>query len=274
MASYETDSGAQIAAIKASKERLGFQHRPDGFTAYGVDGCPAGWFVVVVRPTGKLESRVLTALGDLVSVADESARIFVDMPIGLPDGSEERECEPQARQRLCQPRARSVFRVPVREVLTATSFNEAGEISRKQTAIGAGRGKGVTKQSFAIVPKIREVDELLRGCPKARGMFREVHPELCFAELAGHPMKHSKRKKAGREERCAVLRRYWGDIDELIHAVLEREQRRRVAHDDILDAAAAALTACQPENLLRTLPPNPTKDIHGLPMEMVYPGVG
>lgn len=247
--------------------------KPATFTAYGVDGCPAGWFVVVVRPTGKLEWRVLTALGDLVSVVDESARIFVDMPIGLPDGPEERECEPQARQRLGQPRARSVFRVPVRNVLKATGFSEAGEISRRQTAIGDGRGKGVTKQSFAIVPKIREVDELLRSCPKARRMVREVHPELCFAELAGDAMKHGKRKKAGRDERRAVLRKHWPDVDDLIDTVLDREPRKRVAYDDILDAAVAALTACQPEPLLRTLPPNPTKDVHGLPMEMVYPAV-
>ena len=247
--------------------------RPNTFTAYGVDGCPAGWFVVVARPTGKLEWRVLTTLGCLISMVEGSARIFVDMPIGLPDGPEERACEPKARQKLGQPRGRSVFRVPVREVLKATSFVEAGEISRKQTAIGRRQGKGVTKQSYAIVPKIREVDELLRNCPKARGMVREIHPEVCFAALAGHPMQHSKRKKAGRDERCAVLLEHWPGLDQLIDNVLERELRKRVALDDVLDAAAAALTACQDEMLLRTLPPKPIKDVHGLPMEMVYAAV-
>ena len=36
---------------------------------------------------------------------------------------------------------------------------------------------------YAIIPKIREVDSLLRGNAKARRAVREVHPEICFCEL-------------------------------------------------------------------------------------------
>ena len=56
----------------------------------------------------------------------------------------------------------------------------------------------------------------------------------------------------------------------LIGDILKNTLRKRVARDDVLDAAVAALTACQPEMLLRTLPAKPAKDAHGLPMEMVY----
>ena len=156
----------------------------------------------------------------------------------------------------------------------ATSFAQAGRISRKRTATGGGKAKGVTKQSFAIIPKISEVDELLRSFPKARTLVREIHPEVCFASLAGHPMEHNKKHKAGREERRAVLRKFWPDVDELICSVLKRKRRKCVARDDVLDAAVAALTACQDEKLLQTLPAKPSKDAHGLRMEMVYVAAG
>ena len=244
--------------------------RPDGFTAYGVDGCPAGWVVVVVRPTGEPEWRVVPTVDCLVRAAEEGDRILVDIPIGLPDGPDERKCDQEGRKLLGPPRASSVFRVPVRDVLAAKSFAEAGKISRKATSIGGGEAKGVTKQSFAIVPKISEVDNLLRGCAKAHGLVREIHPEVCFAGLAGCPMKHGKKKPAGFKERRAALEEVWPDVGVLIGDILKNTLRKRVARDDVLDAAVAALTACQPEMLLRTLPAKPAKDAHGLPMEMVY----
>lgn len=245
-------------------------NQPDGFTAYGVDGCPAGWFVVTVRPTGKLEWQVLPTMEDLIRTVEESARIFVDIPIGLPVGSDERECDREARQMLRRPRGSSVFRVPVREVLKATSFSKANAISRRATSTDSNKGKGITKQTFAIVPKISEVDSLLRGCHKARGLVREIHPEVCFAGLAGHPMKHRKKKRAGFEERRSVLGKEWSNIDELIDHVLEETLRKCVERDDVLDAAVAAFTACQDERLLRSLPAKRKVDAHGLPMEMVY----
>ena len=248
--------------------------RPDGFTAYGVDGCPAGWLAVVVRPKGGMCWRVVDAVDELVRMADEADRIFVDIPIGLPAGRRERMCDQAARSMLGRPRGSSVFRTPVREVFEATDFAEAGKISRRLTAIKGGKGKAVTKQTFAIVPKISQVDRLLRSCPKAPRLVREIHPEVCFAGLAGHSMKHSKKKTAGFEERRSVLREVCGAVDELIEDVLEKELRKRVARDDVLDAAVAALTACQDAKLLQTLPEKPASDAHGLPMEMVYATAG
>ena len=244
--------------------------QPDGFTAYGVDGCSAGWFAVLVRPTGEFEWQVSHALDDLIRRVEEPARVFVDMPIGLPDGVDERECDRWARQMLGRPRASSVFRVPVREVLKATSFDEAKAISRRSTSTVGSKGKGISKQTFAIVPKIDEVDLLMRGCRKARRLVREIHPEVCFAGLAGQPMRCKKGDPAGFEERRQVLRKVWSNVDELIDNVLERTLRKCVARDDVLDAAVATLTACQDEKLLRCLPVEPKKDAYGLPMEMVY----
>ena len=123
-------------------------------------------------------------------------------------------------------------------------------------------------QAFAIVPKIEEVDTLLRGHPKARGVVREIHPELCFAGLAGHAMKHSKKKSYGFSERRSVLTKLWPEVEKLIDNALQGTLRKHVARDDVLDAAVAALTACQDGRLLRCL--GEGSDAHGLPMEMVY----
>ena len=243
--------------------------QPDGFTAYGVDGCREGWFAVALKSCGKAAWYVVASLRDLVKVAEDTDRIFVDIPIGLPSGPEERQCDKKARQMLGAPRASSVFRAPVRAVLGATNHAEACEISRATTQ-GNARGKGVSVQTFAIVPKIREVDSLLRGSRKARRLVREVHPEVCFRALAGTAMKYSKKKPAGFHERREVLLHAWPCVDSLIDEVLAGTLPKQVARDDILDAAVAALTACQDASLLSRLPQERVEDEYGIPMQMVY----
>ena len=58
------------------------------FTATGVDGCPGGWFFVSPESHGPPRWGVVRELGELVRRAGESDRIFVDIPIGLPDRPE------------------------------------------------------------------------------------------------------------------------------------------------------------------------------------------
>ena len=59
--------------------------------AIGVDGCPAGWFFVALEPSGTSRWGVVRHLRALVGQAWEPARVFVDIPIGLPDGPGGRE---------------------------------------------------------------------------------------------------------------------------------------------------------------------------------------
>ena len=120
---------------------------------------------------------MVASLGDLVKVAEDTDRIFVDIRIGLPCGPEERQCDQKAREMLGAPRASSVFHAPVRAELGATNYAQASEINRATTQ-GNTRGKEISKQTFAIAPKIREVDSLLRDSSKARRLVREVHPEV------------------------------------------------------------------------------------------------
>lgn len=236
------------------------------FTATGVDGCPGGWFFVSLKPRGQTQWGVVRELGALVRCAGESDRIFVDIPIGLPDGPEGRACDRAARKVLGWPRMNSVFPAPARAVLDASDFEDAKRRSREATG-----GKAVSVQTFAIVPKIREVDSLLR-CDKARRLICEIHPEVCFWALNGcKPMKHSKKKKAGFCERLDVLERIRPDARREIDEILKDFKRKEVARDDAVDAMVAAVTAAHDAAALRTLPACPPRDSAGLlPMEMVY----
>ena len=233
--------------------------------AIGVDGCPAGWFFVALEPSGISRCGIVQELRELVREAREPARIFVDIPIGLPDGHGERECDLVARRKLGEPRRRSVFRVPARGVLDAANYEDAKCRSQKVT------GTSLSTQAFAIIPKCREVDRLLRNSARARRLVREIHPEICFWALAGgKPMEHKKKNKEGFIERLEVLKRFRPSAEQEIARILRKFKRMEVARDDALDAMAAALTASGEAAALRTLPARPQRDSVGLPMEMVY----
>lgn len=237
--------------------------------AYGVDGCKAGWFVVVLQPSGEICWTIVKKLEELVEEADDSDRIFIDIPIGLPDGTEERLCDKEARRKLGRPRSSSVFRTPVRAVLSAKCYEEAKRISRDET------GKMVGTQTFAIMPKIEEVDDLLKSSEKARRIVREVHPEVCFWALAGErAMCHRKKGPQGRCERLAVLEsvrpRVSKEFDKIVEWRKEDNRRKKVELDDILDAMVAAVTASADSNALQILPERSTRDGCALQMEIVY----
>jgi predicted RNase H-like nuclease len=99
----------------------------------------------------------------------------------------------------------------------------------------------------------------------------EVHPEVCFAALAGwKPMVHRKSTPEGREERLAWLSRWLPQSAALSKAMLAKHPRAAVQEDDILDALVVLLVARADEAQLRFLPPHIVRDERGLPMRMVY----
>lgn len=237
------------------------------FTAFGVDGCCAGWFYIALGSSAPPRWDVVKTLAELMREAKESDRIFVDIPIGLPDARlKERECDKMARKKLGQPRGSSVFPAPARAASGAKDYEEAKQRHQKDI------GKMLTKQTFCILPKIREVDKLLRNDEKARRVIREVHPEVCFWAFAGRPMKFSKtiEKQKAYEERLDVLESVRPSARREIEEILKQFRRKDVARDDAVDAMAAAITASAQKRNLRTLPPRPPTDSKGLPMEMVY----
>jgi predicted RNase H-like nuclease len=69
---------------------------------------------------------------------------------------------------------------------------------------------------------------------------REVHPEVCFAEMANRPLQHSKRTLAGERERESILMSADFPPD---YVAANPIRLKRVKRDDFLDACAALWTA-------------------------------
>jgi predicted RNase H-like nuclease len=83
-------------------------------------------------------------------------------------------------------------------------------------------------------------------------------------------MRHYKKRPQGEAERLAVLRSCFAPSPTVVQTALDRYLRKQLARDDIYDALVNAVTATRLDKMMKTLPPEPTKDTLGLPMQMVY----
>ena len=234
-------------------------------TVVGVDGCRDGWFYFR-SDGGVISCGVAGDFAGLVESLPPGSRVFIDIPIGLIDsGSDGRECDRLARRKLGSPRASSVFSAPAFPVLTATNYEDAKR--RSDQAIG----KKLSRQAFAIVSKIKEVNEYLAANRNSSVVVREVHPELCFWSLNGRvAMQHAKKKRAGFDERLELLQKFLPNAQALVQQPLNKHKRSAVARDDIIDALVALVTGCTADDKLVTLPPHPPLDSRSLAMEIVY----
>ena len=95
------------------------------FQVAGVDGCKAGWFVAIISTTMKsvqadthfvlkLKKFLVTStFTEVLSETTDCELVCVDIPIGLSDGRQPRDCDVAARKALGGPRASSVFPAPI-----------------------------------------------------------------------------------------------------------------------------------------------------------------
>lgn len=209
----------------------------------GVDGARGGWVGALVGDDGSIAWRHLSSIA--AALTSDVAVIAVDMPIGLPTHGR-RECDLLAKRALGRAHPR-VFLAPPRDVLTATTYDDAAARHRARAG-----GLGLSVQTWNIVAKIREVDAVADD-----ERLVEVHPELSFARLAGAPLP-GKRTAAGRAARVALLRRLWPSSGGL------------PAGTDGLDALAAAWSGRRwLTGQAETLPSDPPRDEHGRPMRIV-----
>ena len=231
----------------------------------GVDGCKKGWFAVTLTGEDKWQTGVFKDIRGVWEEFKGVKAILVDIPIGLKEkGSEERECDVEARRLLHSKRASSVFRPPCRRAVYS-SMDKASEVNFVVT------GKRLSCQTLNILQKIREVDAFLLENKYARSFLRETHPVICFWVLAGRrPMKHRKKENRGFLERKEVLESVFPRSKEIIEHPLTTYRRKDVARDDILDALVLAITAKFGFNKVKTIPEGATRDSRGLLMEMVY----
>ena len=238
----------------------------------GVDGAPGGWAVVIMDDHGS-SIRKTTSMSELLATEPSFDIIAIDMPIGLLDHYEVggRECDRQARRCLTRPerhksRASSVFPAPVRGVIAATSWEEATALSKAS----AFEGKGISKQTFGILPKIREIDDLLQIRQDLRSVVREVHPEVSFTKLAGDPMCYSKRRSQGQAERRQALTKKFPDMP-AIEAIEKSGRAQGLPTEDILDAIIACWSALRlARGEASSLPDNCKSDATGLPMAIWF----
>src|ERR1051326_7714138 len=127
----------------------------------GVDGCPAGWMVALVRPRGdEGRLRVVPQFAAIATAPEAPAVIAVDMPIGLPAriGPGGRGPERAVRP-LLGARQSSVFPVPSREAIYALTYPDACRVA----LLTSDPPRAVQQQLFLIGPRIREIDVLLRA---------------------------------------------------------------------------------------------------------------
>ena len=226
----------------------------------GVDGCPAGWCVVYLAPqTQEPVIRLCPDFDAVLALRPRLNLIAIDIPIGLLDETQPggRECDRLAR-RLLPGRKSSVFNPPIRADLGATCYNHV-------------RGHGMSKQTFHLLPKIREVDRMMT--PGLQERVYEAHPELAFRSLAGAPMRHNKKTPAGREERLRALERLasFRTVRTLLDTVATRYRRSQVGLDDCLDACVLAWLAGRiGAGTAQRLPARPPLDAKGLRMEIWY----
>ena len=103
-------------------------------------------------------------------------------------------------------------------------------------------GRKVSQQLFAIIKKIKAVDDLLQGNDETRKRVYEVHPEVSFAAWnRGHPMAHRKKSREGKVERQKLIAEGFGEG--LFEDLRTRIHGQGVGRDDLADALAALWSA-------------------------------
>lgn len=193
----------------------------------GVDACRRGWVAVVLRDGAAPSGHLLATIGDITSAVPDAEVVGIDIPIGLSD-ARPRQADLAARAAV-GPRRSSVFITPPRAALEAPTHAVATAISVRLS------GSGVSQQAFGLRAKIFEVE---RWLPSAPCPVHEVHPELSFTLMCGHPATAPKKAWHGMVERRAALAREGIDLDGIDPRV-----GSLVGIDDLLDAAAVAWSA-------------------------------
>lgn len=210
---------------------------------------------------------------------DDADSILVDIPIGLVQEGF-RTCDELAKDELGK-RQQSVFYTPPRPIFDCRSYPEAASEFEELT------GRGMTTQTWSIMPRVRELDEFIAEFPEAHGGHagssngvRESHPEICFAHLGQDEETVSKLEDGGLDHRLSILEEHCSGVTDSYETLVAQhideldayERRFSTNHrDDIVDAMGLAVTALVADGEFETLPKNPPTDsVREVPVEIVY----
>ena len=228
----------------------------------GVDGCRGGW-VAAVLDHGDLRLERYDMVDPLVERYPLFDAFLIDMAVGLRNSSDQVRPDDAARKEL-GIKGSSVFPIPSRDAVY-TNGEEAQKAANLRTL-----GKSLAKQSIAIIPKIREVDEFLTSHPEYKNRILESHPEVDFSRLNGSVLMSRKKEEPGPSERIAVLSEFLDKKDLL--GIYDKAKELKCNQDDLIDAICLAVTgALYAHGQCETIPEKPQSDEKGLLMQLTVP---
>lgn len=214
-----------------------YSAKNEGFS--GIDACKGGWLCVVITED-TADYLFETTLSKLINRLPNKMRILVDMPIGLLSkempGFSSRPCDAAARKMLGKKHS-SIFNPPCMEALYKSDYREASETNY------AVLGKKLSKQSWYLFPKIKEINAFLHLNPQWQDRVLEAHPELSFQFLnQSKPLLHSKKTKDGIDERLEILSPYFAEARN-VFAQMHNDKflRANALPDDMADALCLAV---------------------------------
>lgn len=228
----------------------------------GVDGCRGGW-IAAVLDHGDLRLESYESINSLIERYPSFDAFLIDMAIGLRNRPDQVRPDDAARKEL-GAKGSSVFPIPSRDAVYAK-----GEEAQKETNLQT-LGKSLAKQSLAIIPKIREVDEFLNGHPEYKNRILESHPEVDFARLNGSVLMSRKKEEPGPYERISILSEFLGK--EELSGIYGKAKELKCNQDDLIDAICLAVTgALYTHGQCETIPEKPEPDENGLLMQLTVP---
>lgn len=233
----------------------------------GIDGCTGGWIAVLITERG-YQIRFQAQIDDFVDWMEEVDFALIDMPIGLPENESEALMRPEKEARqLLGKKASSVFNVPCRQALQEEVYTRSNIVNKQIL------GKGLSKQSFYIGSKMKELDLFLTRNPAFKNKLKESHPELVFQKLSadGLPVIEKKRTKEGMEKRLQIIGKYC-----FFAAQFEKQLSTDTGlikiQDDAIDAYGLAVAGSVGQTKgFYTIPEIPVSDSEGLLMCMTLP---
>lgn len=208
----------------------------------GVDGCKKGWIAVTAEPEtlGKAQVKIFASFAELISQLSPQTLIAVDMPVGLA----ERTCRggrppDWAAREFLGPQRASVFPVPSRRAVYAHEKGYPQVCAMARATSDPARAP--SKQLFAILPRIRQIDEILRHDPLLRERVFEVHPEVSFKVMhKDEPLSERKKVKGRINWRGMQLRKDLLTKEGFPLSFLDQSPPNGAGWDDFYDACACA----------------------------------
>lgn len=213
----------------------------------GVDGCPGGWILVTRRNTELPVAKLCKSFREVISETRDCKSVMVDIPMNLNEGRF-RVVDAKAKEILKKiGRGSSVFMAPVKEAIekpviyaSNEDYNRISSINEKYT------GKKISRQTFCLINKIREVN---CGDPLP-DTIHEFHPELVWSRFVNDKKFPSKKKQDGENRRLKILEEALNvSCEELNRIIKQAGPKSKVHRDDVIDALAGLIAAGDPQKI-------------------------